>query len=158
MSIVSAIVLFAVIWFMVLFIVLIVSMILTAPEFELWILLPVNVGVTLVMTTWFMPISKTLWTSFDIMMRPLRPDEVDWMPTQGNVANSTARSSAETTRVSEDSRPTKPSRPITTTATSTCRRDIERSRRSALFERARPGCDRRAPGSGPGTEHRRQLR
>ena len=64
--------------FIVLFMVLIVSMILTAPEFELWILLPVNVGVTLAMTTWFMPISKTLWTSFDIMMRPLRPDEVDW--------------------------------------------------------------------------------
>ncbi len=69
--------------FVVLFIVLIVSMILTAPEFELRILLPVNVGVTLAMTTWFMPISKTLWTSFDIMMRPLRPDEVDWSQAGG---------------------------------------------------------------------------
>ncbi len=64
--------------FVVMFVVLIVSMILTAPEFDLRILLPVNVGAALGMATWFMPISKTLWTSFDIMMRPLQPDEVDW--------------------------------------------------------------------------------
>ena len=75
---VGAVGLNTVVSFIVMFVVLVVSMILTAPEFDLRILVPVNLGVTLAMTTWFMPISKTLWTSCDIMMRPLQPDEVDW--------------------------------------------------------------------------------
>lgn len=75
---VGAIGLNTVVSFTVMFVVLVVSMILTAPEFDLRILLPVNIGAALAMSTWFMPISKTLWTSCDIMMRPLQPDEVDW--------------------------------------------------------------------------------
>lgn len=64
--------------FTVMLISLVVSLILTFPEFPLVPLLAWNLAVAIVVPTLFLPLSRTLWTAIDIAMRPLTPDEVDW--------------------------------------------------------------------------------
>jgi uncharacterized protein (DUF983 family) len=54
------------------------GLVLTFPEFPLWRLLAVNLAVAIVGPLAFHPVSRTLWTSIDIAMRPLEPTEVDW--------------------------------------------------------------------------------
>jgi uncharacterized protein (DUF983 family) len=66
-----------------LFVVVVVGMILTYPEFDLTVLLPVAVAVTIVLPVVFYPFSRTIWNSIDLAMRPVEPDDdVDprWIP------------------------------------------------------------------------------
>lgn len=57
---------------------LVVSLVVTFPDFPVLPLILWHVGLALVVPTLFLPVSRTLWTAIDIGMRPLTPDEVDW--------------------------------------------------------------------------------
>lgn len=57
---------------------LVVSFVVTFPDFPV---VPLMIGHALLATVvpiLFFPISRTLWTAIDIAMRPLEPHEVDW--------------------------------------------------------------------------------
>lgn len=58
---------------------LVVSMILTFPDFPVARLMIGGVLVSIIVPTVFYPFSKTVWTAIDIGMRPLAPHEVDWL-------------------------------------------------------------------------------
>ncbi len=57
---------------------LVVSLVVTFPDFPVVPLILWHVGLAIVVPTFFLPLSRTLWTAIDIGMRPLAPDEVDW--------------------------------------------------------------------------------
>lgn len=57
---------------------LIVSLIVTFPDFPVVPLMVFHIALAAVVPTVFFPISRTLWTAIDIAMRPLEADEVDW--------------------------------------------------------------------------------
>ena len=57
---------------------LVVSLVVTFPEFPVARLVLINVAVAAVAPVLFYPLSRMLWTAIDIAMRPLEPDEVDW--------------------------------------------------------------------------------
>ena len=57
---------------------LITSFVVTFPNFPVITLIVTNCGLMVVTPILFYPFSKTIWTSIDIMMRPLEPHEVDW--------------------------------------------------------------------------------
>ena len=61
--------------FGVLAIVVVVGLILSAPEFEVVPLFVVAVLVAILLPLFFFPFSKTLWTAVDLWMRPLGPGE-----------------------------------------------------------------------------------
>ena len=72
--------------FAIMLVVLVISMILTFPDFPVVELIAINVAVAALVPAWFYPFSKTLWTGIDLAMRPLEADEVDWtklQPDQG---------------------------------------------------------------------------
>jgi uncharacterized protein (DUF983 family) len=59
------------------------GLIITYPEFDLTVLLPLAIAVALLMPVLFYPFSRTLWNSIDLAMRPITPDDdVDarWIP------------------------------------------------------------------------------
>jgi uncharacterized protein (DUF983 family) len=59
------------------------GLIITYPEFDLTVLLPLAIAVALLMPIAFYPFSRTLWNSIDLAMRPITPDDdVDarWIP------------------------------------------------------------------------------
>ncbi len=58
---------------------LVVSMILTFPDFPVTRLMVGGVLVSIIVPTVFYPFSKTVWTAIDVAMRPLAPHEVNWM-------------------------------------------------------------------------------
>ncbi len=62
----------------ILLVTLIVSLVVTFPDFPVLTLVLINVAVAVVAPLLFYPLSRMLWTAIDIAMRPLRPDEVDW--------------------------------------------------------------------------------
>lgn len=57
---------------------LVVSLVVTFPDFPVSTLVAINVGVAILAPILFYPLSRMLWTAIDIAMRPLEPDEVDW--------------------------------------------------------------------------------
>lgn len=57
---------------------LVVSLVVTFPEFPVVKLVVINVAVAILAPILFYPLSRMLWTAIDIAMRPLEPDEVDW--------------------------------------------------------------------------------
>lgn len=57
---------------------LIVSFIVTFPDFPVVPLMIGHVVLAVTVPVWFFPISRTLWTAIDIAMRPLEAHEVDW--------------------------------------------------------------------------------
>lgn len=64
-------------------IVVVAGLIITYPEFDLSVLLPLAIAVALLMPILFYPFSRTLWNSIDLAMRPIAPDDdVDprWIP------------------------------------------------------------------------------
>jgi hypothetical protein len=64
-------------------IVVVAGLIITYPEFDLSVLLPLAIAVALLMPVVFYPFSRTLWNSIDLAMRPITPDDdVDprWIP------------------------------------------------------------------------------
>ncbi|MDH4278965.1 MAG: DUF983 domain-containing protein [Acidimicrobiia bacterium] len=61
-----------------LLITLVVSLVVTFPEFPVVKLVVINVAVATLAPILFFPLSRMLWTAIDIAMRPLEPDEVDW--------------------------------------------------------------------------------
>jgi len=61
-----------------LLILLIASLVVSYPNFDLVKLIGFNCAVVLVVPILFYPFSKTVWTGIDLMMRPLQSDEVDW--------------------------------------------------------------------------------
>ncbi|MDH3299607.1 MAG: DUF983 domain-containing protein [Acidimicrobiia bacterium] len=61
-----------------LFVTLVVSLVVTFPEFPVVKLVLINVAVATLAPILFYPLSRMLWTAIDIAMRPLEPDEVDW--------------------------------------------------------------------------------
>lgn len=67
-------------------IVVIVGAILTYPDGSTVRLILIAVGSAFVGPTFFYPLSKTLWTAIDIMMRPLEPHEVDWTQVEESLA------------------------------------------------------------------------
>ena len=62
----------------ILLVTLVVSLVVTFPDFPVLTLVAINVGVAAVAPVLFYPLSRMLWTAIDIAMRPLEPDEVDW--------------------------------------------------------------------------------
>ena len=64
--------------FAVLGLVVIIGAILTYPDGSTLRLILIAVASAVAGPTLFYPMSKTLWTAIDIMMRPLEPHEVDW--------------------------------------------------------------------------------
>ena len=58
--------------------VIISGLIATAPDFKVWPIIGAGVFVGIFFPLAIFPLTRTLWTALDIMMRPLRPDEVDW--------------------------------------------------------------------------------
>lgn len=61
-----------------LLITLVVSLVVTFPDFPVGRLVMINVAVAILAPILFYPLSRMLWTAIDIAMRPLEPDEVDW--------------------------------------------------------------------------------
>lgn len=64
-------------------VVVVVGLVITYPEFDVSVLLPVAVAVAVVTPIVFYPFSRTLWNSIDLAMRPVTPDDdVDprWLP------------------------------------------------------------------------------
>ena len=59
-------------------IVMVGGLIATAPDFKVWSIIIAGVCVGIFFPILIFPLTRTLWTALDIMMRPLRPDEVDW--------------------------------------------------------------------------------
>ena len=57
---------------------LVVSLVVTFPDFPVVPLVVINVAVAALAPILFYPLSRMLWTAVDIAMRPLEPDEVDW--------------------------------------------------------------------------------
>ncbi|MEM7271599.1 MAG: DUF983 domain-containing protein [Actinomycetota bacterium] len=57
---------------------LIVSLVVTFPDFPVAQLMVANIALAIAVPTLFFPVSRTLWTAIDIAMRPLEPHEVDW--------------------------------------------------------------------------------
>lgn len=57
---------------------LVVSLVVTFPDFPVVRLVLINVAVAILAPILFYPLSRMLWTAIDIAMRPLEPDEVDW--------------------------------------------------------------------------------
>ncbi len=62
----------------ILLVTIVVSLVVTFPEFPVLTLVLINVTVAIVAPILFYPFSRMLWTGIDIAMRPLEPDEVDW--------------------------------------------------------------------------------
>lgn len=58
---------------------LVVSLVVTFPDFPVVRLVVINVAVAIFAPILFYPLSRMLWTAIDIAMRPLEPDEVDWV-------------------------------------------------------------------------------
>jgi hypothetical protein len=61
--------------FSLLFVVLVVGFILSAPDFDVVPLLIAGVLVSVVFPVLFLPWSRTLWTAIDLRMRALEPGE-----------------------------------------------------------------------------------
>jgi uncharacterized protein (DUF983 family) len=61
--------------FSVLFVVLVIGFVLSAPDFDVVPLLVAAVLTAVVFPVVFLPWSRTLWTALDLMMRPLEPGE-----------------------------------------------------------------------------------
>ncbi len=59
-------------------IVLLGGLIATAPDFKVWPIIAAGLAVGVLFPILIFPLTRTLWTALDIMMRPLRADEVDW--------------------------------------------------------------------------------
>ncbi len=57
---------------------IIVGLIILLPDGSPRPLIVVAVVVSIAAPTVFFPMSRTLWTAIDIVMRPLEPHEVDW--------------------------------------------------------------------------------
>lgn len=57
---------------------LIVGFVATFPDFPVRTLMVIGAVESLLVPTFFFPISKTLWTAIDVSMRPLEATEVDW--------------------------------------------------------------------------------
>lgn len=57
---------------------LVVSFIVTFPDFPVVPLMIFHTALAILVPVLFFPISRTLWTAIDIAMRPLEPHEVDW--------------------------------------------------------------------------------
>ncbi len=64
--------------FVVLLVTMLTSFALTHPDYPTRTLMILALGVSILTPTVFLPISRTLWTSIDISMRPLEATEVDW--------------------------------------------------------------------------------
>ncbi len=58
---------------------LVVSLVVTFPDVPVVRLVVINVAVAILAPILFYPLSRMLWTAIDIAMRPLEPDEVDWV-------------------------------------------------------------------------------
>lgn len=59
------------------------GLIITYPEFDLSVLLPLAVAVAVLVPVLFYPFSRTLWNAIDLAMRPVEPrDDIDlrWLP------------------------------------------------------------------------------
>lgn len=69
-------------------VVLLGGLIATSPDFKAWPIIIAGVAVAVLFPILIFPLTRTLWTALDIMMRPLRADEVDW-----TVAGGTPRKS-----------------------------------------------------------------
>lgn len=61
--------------FTVLFVVLVIGLTLSYPEFHMGPLVAASVTTAVVVPLAFFPSSRTLWTAIDILMRPLEPGE-----------------------------------------------------------------------------------
>lgn len=64
-------------------IVVVVGLVVTYPQFDLSVLLPVAIAVALLVPIVFYPFSRTIWNAIDLAMRPIEPsDDVDlrWLP------------------------------------------------------------------------------
>ena len=64
-------------------VVVVVGLIVTYPEFDLSVLLPLAIAVALLVPVLFYPFSRTIWNAIDLAMRPIEPrDDVDvrWIP------------------------------------------------------------------------------
>ncbi|MEZ5341535.1 MAG: DUF983 domain-containing protein [Acidimicrobiales bacterium] len=68
-------------------IVLIGSIIATAPDIKTTPIVIAGVLVGIFVPLLIFPLTRTLWTALDIMMRPLRADEVDWSAAGENPPN-----------------------------------------------------------------------
>lgn len=86
---IGAIGLNTIVTFGVLLVSLVVSFILTFPDFPVVPLMVFHVGLALVVPILFFPVSRTLWTAIDIAMRPLEPHEVDWTVVLGQTGKRT---------------------------------------------------------------------
>ena len=61
--------------FSLLFVVLVVGFVLSAPDFAVGPLLVAGVLTAVLFPVLFVPWSRTLWTAIDLLMRPLEPGE-----------------------------------------------------------------------------------
>jgi len=64
--------------FATLLVLLVTSIAVSYPDFDLVKLIVFNCAVVFVVPVFCYPFSKTVWTGIDLMMRPLQDDEVDW--------------------------------------------------------------------------------
>ncbi len=69
-------------------IVLLGGLIATSPDFKVWPIIIAGVAVAVLFPILIFPLTRTLWTALDIMMRPLRADEVDWTVAGGTPGKS----------------------------------------------------------------------
>lgn len=63
--------------FATLFVVVVIGLVLSAPDFRMAPLLGAAVATAVLVPLIFFPSSKTLWTAVDLLMRPLEPGEAD---------------------------------------------------------------------------------
>ena len=70
---------------------LLVSIAVTYPDFPVTTLMVANAGVAIAAPVVCYPFSRMLWTAIDIAMRPLDPDEVDWVAVLASVGRPPAR-------------------------------------------------------------------
>jgi uncharacterized protein (DUF983 family) len=69
--------------FSVLFVVLVVGFVLSAPEFDVVPLLVAGVVTAVVFPVAFLPWSRTLWIAVDLLMQPLEPGEAPGLEGRG---------------------------------------------------------------------------
>lgn len=69
-------------------IVVIIGLLLTYPDGSTLRLILIAVATGLIGPTIFYPMSKTLWTAIDIVMRPLEAHEVDWTQVDASLSTS----------------------------------------------------------------------
>jgi uncharacterized protein (DUF983 family) len=63
--------------FVTLFVVVVVGLVLSHPDFEVAPLLVAGTATAVLVPLGFFPFSRTLWTAVDLAMRPLEPGEAD---------------------------------------------------------------------------------